>query len=534
MNDKIIFAFLQSKRINDVDINESTNQNYPHGSENFISIDENIEDDTYLKRKSTVNINNISKNKNESIDNHNLHQNQRQFTETNNIIFPTSITNIEMTPNQNYDIEENPSPNEPKETILPIKNQFNNAKLFYKYNLKSLIIFLIYLILLKYLQNIFSRYCFADDGCDCSDNSLIIKIWSMILVQHFISHIIWMIYLFLPELKETKSLLKYQLLVSSLVCIALAFVLNGQSQILVELRTLGAAINIIVHSIIGIYFMKKINRALNFLKTNIANIIFISFFSMMAVNYIRNIKEVLNDLGDYADLSFAIFITTIRILYKNIFNYLLKNFNQRDDEDINEKYIIMSDIFSMPIFGFEIGIMFRDTGTTWNYYFYLLLSQLNSIELQTSMLKDLYIKVKICFQRVLGKNLLAEYSQIEEKDLVKKVVASRKIIYTGLAYINLISFYFTQQWMEYYNNNTQGCLRGIPDYILSKINSSKLLLFILINSFIDIACYYYNKKNNFNNVILFVSKRNYISFGISLYISSLLLEAVFQKALFIL
>ena len=85
--------------------------------------------------------------------------------------------------------------------------------------------------------------------------------------------------------------------------------------------------------------------------------------------------------------------------------------------------------------------------------------------------------------------------------------------------------------MEYYNNNTNECFKGIPDYILSQIDSSKCLIFVLVNSFIDIACYYYNKKNNFDNVIFYISKRNYISFGISLYISSALLEAIFQKSL---
>ena len=79
-----------------------------------------------------------------------------------------------------------------KNNIVPNTepSQCNSPKPFYGYHLKSLLIFLIYLIVIKYIQNILKQYCFAKDGCDCSDNSLIVKIFTMILTQHYIGHII--------------------------------------------------------------------------------------------------------------------------------------------------------------------------------------------------------------------------------------------------------------------------------------------------------------------------------------------------------
>ena len=317
------------------------------------------------------------------------------------------------------------------------------------------------------------------------------------------------------------------------MCIVLAFALYGQSQILVELRSFGTLIHLILHFIIGVHFMKKKNQGWYFVKTSVAIITFIFTFCLLAVNYILNIKELLNDFGNYSDVYFALFITIMRILYRIILSLLIKNIHPIDNEDIYEKYILMSDILLMPLFTFEIGIMFKGQGITWNYYFYLFLNQISSIKLQTNILDNIQIRLKNCFRRLFGNQRLQQYSPIQSKNLANKIMASRKIIHTGLAYINLFLFYFTEQWMEYYNNNTNGCFRGIPSYILSQIEASKCLIFILVNSFIDIACYYYNKKNNFDNVIFFISKRDYVSFGISLYLSSSLLEAIIQKSLLV-
>ena len=515
MSKKIIFEIMQSKDY--LNINATIKPDYLDYSESLHGIQEKIV--------------NTSNNHIERIQDNNSYR-EECATRINNQIINTEMTNIEFRPAHNSEREENNifQSTEPFEIISPIEFQCNNSKSFYSYHLKSLLIFLIYLIVIKFLQNIFKGYCFAKNGCDCSDNSIIIKIWTMILTQHYIGHIIWIVYLSLLQLREY---MKYQLVISSLVCIILAFFLYGQSQILVELRLFGAGINLIVHFIIGILFMKKINKVWYFLKTSIAKIIFIFIFTSVTVNYVRNIKEILNNFGDSADVLFALYITIMRILYKLIFSRLVKNINQIDNEHIYEEYIITSDILWMPIFGFEIGIMFQGKEITWNYYFYLFLSQITSIKLQTNILENLRIRLYIFIGTLFRIKKLKQYSPIQNKNLAEKIMASRKIIYTGLAYINLFLFYFTQEWMEYYDNNTSGCFRGIPDYILTQINSSKSLIFILANSIIDIACYYYNKKNNFDNVIFCISKRNYISFGISFYISSQFLEAIFQKSFFI-
>ena len=79
----------------------------------------------------------------------------------------------------------------------------------------------------------------------------------------------------------------------------------------------------------------------------------------------------------------------MRILYRIILSLLIKNIHPIDNEDIYEKYILMSDILLMPLFTFEIGIMFKGQGITWNYYFYLFLNQIGSIKSQTNILYNI-------------------------------------------------------------------------------------------------------------------------------------------------
>ena len=205
---------MQSKDPNDFDGILNLNQDNLNSSENFDNIDENKEVIPNSKIKLPLKTENTNKNRFKTIIDHD----SNQKTEPNeNIICTgilfTAVSDRCLRPVQNSESEENPiipHSSEPLELILSPEILSNNIKTFYNYYLKSLLVFMIYLIVIKYLQILFKRYCFGRDGCDCSDNNLIIKIWSMILVQHCLGHILWVLYLCSPEFN--KSLLKYQLI----------------------------------------------------------------------------------------------------------------------------------------------------------------------------------------------------------------------------------------------------------------------------------------------------------------------------------
>ena len=161
--------------------------------------------------------------------------------------------------------------------------------------------------------------------------------------------------------------------------------------------------------------MKKRNQGFYFVKTNAANIVFIYIFSLLAINYILNIKLLLNNFGDYSVVCITLFIIMIRILYRIIFFWLIKNIKEITNQDIYEQYTIMSDILSITLFGFEIALIFKGQGITWNFFFYLFFYQIASIKSQTNILDDIQIGLKICFRRLFPNQQLEQYSQIKKK-----------------------------------------------------------------------------------------------------------------------
>ena len=100
-------------------------------------------------------------------------------------------------------------------------------------------------------------------------------------------------------------------------------------------------------------------------------------------------------------------------------------------------------------------------------------------------------------------------------------------------YFKLFNTIITRQWNDYYNNNVNSCLLGIPDNIVSQLDYQKISVFFLVNTGVDIACYFYNKRQNFKEILYFIPLHDYITYGISLYSISFVFEALFQKVLLV-
>ena len=55
---------------------------------------------------------------------------------------------------------------------------------FIKYTLSSFIILILMVIFLKVFHNVFKRFCFLESSCDCSDNNIGIKLWTLIMTYN--------------------------------------------------------------------------------------------------------------------------------------------------------------------------------------------------------------------------------------------------------------------------------------------------------------------------------------------------------------
>ena len=71
MSNKITFEVIESKLCNDLNINTSKIEDYLYHSENFNSIQENIENLIYLETESPLNIESTSNNQIKRIQDHN-------------------------------------------------------------------------------------------------------------------------------------------------------------------------------------------------------------------------------------------------------------------------------------------------------------------------------------------------------------------------------------------------------------------------------------------------------------------------------
>ena len=180
---------------------------------------------------------------------------------------------INDSPIQNYNLLTRFSTKIPS-ISSPLKNEKSsleneNILAFYKFHLKTLFIFFIFNGILKFLKNLIPRYCFVGNVCNCSDNNLFIKIWSIILLQYLLSQFTYGAYRLLPELsKKLKPWLIWQQISCFIILLIFSFVISGQSQIANQLRSFGAGINLIISWIIGMLHMRKLKKSMHFLQTH--------------------------------------------------------------------------------------------------------------------------------------------------------------------------------------------------------------------------------------------------------------------------
>ena len=454
----------------------------------------------------------------------NNEENQGQIT----TIIHQIDENYPLTSRKGYQIEESVPVN-----IENITGQTKVVAKFYKYHLKAMIVFLFYESTRKFLKNLIPRYCFAKDSCDCSNNDILVKIWSMITVQQILTQCTWALYCLLPELSEKlKSAFFWHQICSFSICLILAWILNGQSQILVDLRAYGLALNAILYWMIGVIYMRRIGKAKHFSITHVGLFICSYAFLLLVINAAQNIKDLLK-FGKYSAVIFNNFIVIITEAYSYIcFGLISKmGYSGLDRNYLFQKYIMSFEVYGISFFSFKIGFMMRENLMSWGFCYYLFLSQITSITMQTNLIEKKFYQMKICFKRIIMRN--SKQPEYQGRSIHLKVLASRKFLFSFIIYFKLFNTIITRQWNDYYNYNVDSCLLGIPDNIVSILNYQKIWIFCLVNMGVDIACYFYNKSQNFKEILYFIPLNEYISYGISLYGASYIFEALFQKILLV-
>ena len=173
----------------------------------------------------------------------------------------------------------------------------------------------------------------------------------------------------------------------------------------------------------------------------------------------------------------------------------------------------------------------KENTISWEFFYYLLLSQISSVQMQTNLIEKNFYQMKIYFQRVIMRRNSQQQHEYQGRSIHLKVLASRKLLFSIIVYIKLFTYIITREWDEYYNSNVNSCFMGIPNNIVSKLSYQKIWIFCLVNTGVDVACYFYNKKQKFTEILYFIPLHGYITYGISLYSTSYVFEAFFQKIL---
>ena len=120
-----------------------------------------------------------------------------------------------------------------------------NHKAFIKHTISSFFILLIIVILLKAFQSAFGKFCFQQLCCDCTDESIGIKLWSAIMVYIIQAAIIIMTYMRIQEVYK-KSIVYCQLLFNGLVIGIGAILMSGNIDILSNFRMFSMMVNHLV------------------------------------------------------------------------------------------------------------------------------------------------------------------------------------------------------------------------------------------------------------------------------------------------
>ena len=261
----------------------------------------NIEENKYSNREfiNTTNLKKVSSITNiQSIEIYNLEsfpphsEYQQMITSTCNPPFISS--DIENTKIQKRE-------REPYEHILTTKSEISEKseiqlldldhRPYFKFHIKSVMVCIVYAIFLKILQSIIGRYCFGGSVCDCSDNNILIKVWTMIVLQFHIGHFTFMIYSITPELmKPRRQGVILQIIGTAIIYIMSAFIIDGKSNSIIVLKYIGTAVNAIIYAVIATTYLRQCSLWCNFLKTHMSLLSSGFILIFLVVTFSQNIK----------------------------------------------------------------------------------------------------------------------------------------------------------------------------------------------------------------------------------------------------
>ena len=404
-------------------------------------------------------------------------------------------------------------------------NSTNNYFSFMKYNIKAILIFLIYIILLRVLNDLVGRYCYSMVDCDCSDDSTIIKIWTIFIIQRNVCHFTYNVYLLMPELlKIFKSQLILQLIVSTMVLLTFGLILDGQSLYLPLLREIGYQLNTIFYVIFVIKFLGISYSNLKFAKNELIMLVVPYTLLILTALFGREFQKNLENRGIYGSLghNLVVFVIINGYVFWS-FQHIPKLKVQKGEVGlVHDKHVAAYEYFSIPMLTYLIGLMFKGDDLGWNYYFYLIFYMIFSINLQTNLITNMIRTLYLSCSTKTKWN-------INKRSVSNKIAAGRKIIFSMIIWINLLFYVIIQKWNDYHYNNTQitqGCFMDISSHILIQLSMSKVFIFLAIDLIFDFGCYMYNKKTKFKNVIYLIPQRGVFVQGLSFYFTSFVVETI--------
>ena len=402
--------------------------------------------------------------------------------------------------------------------------------LFFKYHFLALISYLAWFILYKILQNMIGRYCFSKGNCDCSDNDIAIKIWTMVILQANLGSFIIVNYLVIPELlKESKFGMILQFNINFYILLFIGVFVDGQTQLYAEFRIVATVINAFVYWGFVYRFLKNGIHFRKFFKTQIPILIVGMGFIFSITYFGQGMKNLLDKLGAINGLAVhTLCVVLIINSYKIWIFWIIPKVEimKGDQSLLYDKHITIYEIFAIPLLAIKVGYMMQEIEINWNYYVYLVLFIFNSIELQTGVI---CISLKKLHHKIINTN--NKHYTVYDRSFSTKLAGGRKFVFTVIIFIKLATYMVAGEWTEHYNDNTKGCKMEIPDACYVQLSWEKIIIFTGLDIFIDILCFLYNIWTNFKNITYHIPQRSYFLQGFVYFFSSYLFELLVQKVL---
>ena len=406
--------------------------------------------------------------------------------------------------------------------------------LFIKYVFKASLVYVFSIICLKYLQNVIKRYCYAT--CDCSDENMFVKIWSLFLIANCIGHQTLSLYLTMPELwSKNKNSCLIHIGTSTIILLLLAPIVSGQTQITFELRVYGLMFQVFCFFVGVGKFLKQSSLMWTYIKTEGTLIILEAMFYLIFVNFASSSKEFFMSYDYEQGIGYVIFIFFIMSMFRYYFMWMIQKLKviKGDPGLLNEKLFMFYLMFGMIFWGYIIGFMIEGKAITSIFYFFLTWYLISSIHMQTNIFNYLYGKSRYWVKKCFSNNDDEVELTIMKKSESEKLFAGMKIIFTILIMTKFFTIIIIKQWMEFYNYTTEGCAFHISEQIISNLNTNKIAIFFGLDIIVDVLCFVYHKKTSFANVFYFVPKTDYILQGIAFYFPVFLFERIIQKIWYI-